>query len=332
MKIRPTPSASLRTLAALGLVALTPMIAPAAWAEVPEVVVSIKPVHALVAGVMGDLGTPMLLVKGANSPHSYAMKPSDARALQEADVIFRVGENLEVFMNHPLETLGAKATVVDLAEAKGIETLGFREGALWEEDEHHHDGEEHETAEDDHEEADHHHDHHGADPHVWLDPVNARAMVDAITEKLAAADPEHAEAYAANAARMNGRITELQEEIAAELKPVEGRPFIVFHDGYHYFEHRFGVEAAGAVAVDPERQPGAARVTEIRERIEKADAVCVFTEPQFQPRLVKTLIEGTDARSGVLDPLGADLPEGAGAYEALLRNLAKSLESCLAGS
>ncbi|PTW63371.1 zinc transport system substrate-binding protein [Breoghania corrubedonensis] len=330
MSFRPAPwGATIATL--IGLAAIT---LPAAHAQVPKVVTSIKPVDALVAGVMGKLGTPRLLVQGGASPHSYALKPSDARGLDEANIVFRVSENLETFLNHPLETLAGKATVVDLAEADEVKTLGFREGAVWEEDEHaHHDEATHDDAAHngtDH--ANHHHDHSGMDPHVWLDPANARAMVDAIADTLKTADPENADTYATNAAELNGRLSALEAKIAAELAPVRGRPFIVFHDGYHYFEHKFDIEASGAVAVDPEHQPGVARVREIRDRIVASGAICVFAEPQFRPQLVATLIDGTSARAGVLDPLGADVKPGPGAYEAMMENLAKSLHDCLAGS
>ncbi|WP_321344013.1 zinc ABC transporter substrate-binding protein [Breoghania sp.] len=348
----PLQQAGLRAMAAglfLGLATATFPIAHAQTntesgeaGAVPDVVVSIQPVHSLVAGVMGDLGTPTLLVRGGASPHSYALKPSDARALDKADIIFRIGESLEAFLNHPLETLGEKAVVVDLGEGEGVHTLAFREGALWEahehgdeaHDDHGHEAHEHEDHAK-HDEAhaghEHAHDHHGADPHVWLDPANARVMVDAIAATLIASDPAHKATYETNAAKLNGRLAALEEKIDAELLPVRGRPFIVFHDGYHYFEHRFEVEAVGAVAVNPEQQPGAARISEIRDRIVQTAAVCVFTEPQFRPRLVNTLLEGTSARAGVLDPLGADIEPGPEAYETMMQALADGIRNCLAG-
>lgn len=356
------PGAGWRRLAASAGIACLVGAAPAAAA--PNVVVSIKPLHALVAGVMGDLGQPRLLIQGAGSPHSYAMKPSDARSLDEADLVFRASETLETFLDQPLRALADRARVIDLAEAPGVETLAFRSGEDWggahgphseeghdtdhahEEPGHHDDhddGHDDDHAHDkDHEHDDDHghdkaaehdahegHDHSGIDPHVWLDPANARAMTDAIAAALAEADPANAEAYEANAARQNGRLAELQDEIAQTIAPVRGTPFIVFHDGYHYFEHRFDIEAAGAVAVNPERQPGAAHVREIRDLIRAKNAACVFAEPQFRPALVETLVEGTQARVGTLDPLGADLAEGADAYPALIRNLARALVDCL---
>ncbi len=366
----PLQQAGLRAMAAGLLIGIAATTFPIAHAQsnkesgepgtTPDVVVSIQPIHSLVAGVMGDLGTPTLLVHGGASPHAYALKPSDARALDKAQIVFRVGENLETFLNHPLETLSAKATVIDLAEVDGVHTLGFREGALWEEDDHdhhghdahegdRHDGDAHEADHDghdghethdhethaqeahEHETHAHEHNHHGEDPHVWLDPANARAMVDAIAKTLIAADPAHAATYETNAAKLNGRLAALEEKIEAELLPVRGRPFIVFHDAYHYFEHRFEVEAVGAVAVNPEQQPGAARIREIRDRIAQTSAVCVFTEPQFRPRLVDTLLEGTSARAGVLDPLGADIAPGPDAYETMMQALADTLHNCLAG-
>jgi len=295
----------------------------------PAVVASIKPVHSLVAAVMQGVGTPILLVEGAGSPHTYSLKPSQAKALAEAEVVFWVGEGLEHFLERPLESLAADAKSVPLMEARGMILLPNREGGTFEpeadEDEHAHaEGEGHDDH--DHEQD---HDHGDFDPHVWLDPDNATAMVAAIADTLAAVDPQNAERYRANADAETRRLAALTDELTATLAPVRARPFIVFHDAWHYFETRFGLTAAGSITVNPETPPGARRVAEIRDKVRELDATCVFAEPQFEPALVSVVIEGTGARAAVLDPLGADLPDGPDLYFTLLRRDARSLRDCL---
>ncbi len=511
--------------------------APAAAHEI-KVVASIKPVHSLAAAVMKGVGEPTLLMKGAASPHTYAMKPSDARALSDADVVIWVGEGIETFLTKPLETVAGDAKVVKLIETPGVRTLSFREGATFDahdhdhgahghdehdhghghdhaekkdehghghaehkHDEHKHDHAEHkhdhaehkhdehkhDHAEHKHDHAEHKHDahdhghghgehafewagvfdlavgtykwsfakvdgnyadpamkmvilesgdieaseekaehaledshsdaknhndvlvaqdkaytlnfdqskdmtvftveikkagkytfftehmpfefeasehffkdlaradiepiaqepdadhhghghghdgHHGhahgeVDAHIWLDPMNAKAIVRDIQMALSEADPHHAAAYRDNAQAATAAIDAMTKEVAATVAPVKDRGFIVFHDAYRYFEERFGLEAVGSITVSPEVMPGAARVSEIRERVTSLDAACVFSEPQFEPKLVGVITEGTPAKSGVLDPLGADIPAGPDMYNTLLRNLAASFVDCL---
>ncbi len=325
----------------------------AAHAEV-NVVASIKPVHSLVAAVMEGVGTPDLIVEGAGSPHTYALKPSQAQALEKADVVFWVGHELEAFLEKPLETVAANAKSVELIDADGLVKLAFREGGAFEkhshgdhddddhaEGEHDHDEhaegeadhnhEEHANGDDDHDEhADHDHEHGAFDAHVWLDPVNAKAMVRTIAETLSQADPDNAAAYAANAKAENDKLDALIGEVTAQLEPVNDKGFIVFHDAYHYFENRFGVTAAGSIIISPEVTPGAERVSEIHAKVKELGAACVFAEPQFEPKLIATVTEGTPARSGVLDPLGSTLDNGPDLYFSVIRNMATSLKTCLA--
>jgi len=291
----------------------------------PAVVVSIKPIHALVAGAMEGVGTPELLIEGAGSPHSYALRPSQAQALDQADVVFWVGEGLEAFLARPLAALSDDATVVALAGAQGLRLLPTREGGTWEA---HADEEEHGEHEHEHEEE-HDHDHGAVDMHLWLDPTNAAVMVDAIAAALATADPERAATYEANAAKVRADLTRLDADLSAALAPVRDRPFVVFHDAYQYFEDRYGLNAVASITVDPQRAPGAGRLQGIRAELEEHDAACVFAEPQFRPALVDTVVEGTGAGTGVLDPLGADLEAGPGQYAELLRALSRSLVECL---
>lgn len=321
-------------------------LAPAAGlAEVPAVLVSIKPIHSLVSSLMQGVGEPALLVPGASSPHNFSLKPSDAAHIAEAGTIFWVGESLEVFLEEPLTTLGENAHIVELAETRNLILLPVRDDAAFEPhddehgDEHEHEEEhghedEHEDAEDhdQHAEDDHGHEDHGhdgIDPHIWLDPVNAKAMVKVIEGALISADPNHATIYINNSAALLGRLDALIGEVDETLAPARGVPFIVFHDAYQYFEARFGVAAAGSITVSPEVQPGAKRIREIREKLKDLEAACVFSEPQFPPRLIGVVTEGTDVRTATLDPLGADLPEGPDLYFDLIRHMGLSLRTCL---
>ncbi|MBB3286044.1 MULTISPECIES: zinc ABC transporter substrate-binding protein ZnuA [Rhizobium] len=311
------------TLLLSGLLAGTTATA----ADAPKVVVSIKPIHSLVAAIMQGVGTPDLIVDGATSPHTYALKPSNARSLQQAQVVFWVGPGMEAFLEKPLASLGANATVVELDDAPGITKLKFREGGAFEP---HDDGDEAATGENHaHDHGDHDHDHGEFDTHLWLDPHNAKAMVAEITTSLVAADPANALTYEANQKALNDKLDALDSEIAAAVAPVKDKPFIVFHDAYQYFEHRYGVRVSGSITVRPETIPGAQRVAEIHSKVADLGATCVFAEPQFEPKLVNVVLEGTPAKSGVLDPEAATLPQGPDLYFDLMRGIASSLKECL---
>ena len=472
-----------------------------------KVIASIKPVHSLVAAVMEGVGTPDLLVEGAGSPHTYSLKPSQARKLQDADLVFWMSHDLEAFLEKSIEGIATDAKSVPLMDTHGLIKLDFREGGAFDahahddhddhkdhddhddykdhddHDDHddHKDHDDHDDHKDhdDHGHGDHafewagvfelsagtykwsfakvdgayadpamkmailtsdhiedseetaeamlesddtnsafnndlltvadkaytlnfddtkditvftvtiekdgayafftehmpfefeasehffkdlagkdvepiaqepdmgHHDdhhgehahkdhddhddhgHHGTDPHVWLDPVNAKAMVHEIEEALVEADPANAATYEANAEAMMSKLDKLVTEIEAELEPVKGRGYVVFHDAYQYFETRFGVSAVGSITVSPEVLPGAERVVELRDKVRSLDATCVFSEPQFEPKLVMTITENTNAGTGVLDPLGASIDDGPELYFTLIRNMAKSLKDCL---
>ena len=485
---------------AIGAVSLTNI--SAAKANI-EVVTSIKPVHSLVSGVMAGVGNPSVIIEGAGSPHTYSLKPSQAKQLQDANLVFWMGDELETFLVGPIENIAQSATTIKLIDAHDLKKIKFREGGMFDDhghddhdghsdhdahghgehafewaglfklkagiykwsfakvdgnyadpamkmvilksvaidaseelaekllessasenrrhddvlsaaevayslnfddaknvtgfnvkiesdgtyafftehmpfefeakehffknkagediepltqvpdvDHHDHDHEKHAKKEHDdhgHDEHDHEkhakkehddhgdhdgHDDHGHgefDPHVWLDPVNAKAIVHEIEEALVKADPEHASTYEANAHKMMDKLDSLTAELREELEPVHEKGFIVFHDAYQYFEQRFDVAAIGSITVSPEVMPGAERVSELRKKISDLSATCVFSEPQFEPKLVETLVEGTGARTGVLDPLGATLTKGPDLYFQLLRNMASSLKKCLSG-
>jgi zinc transport system substrate-binding protein len=288
---------------------------PAAAADL-HVVASIKPIHSLVAAVMQGVGEPTLVVKGASSPHTYNMRPSDAAALSKADVVFWGGHQLEQFLEKPLQSLGGKATEIALMDDPSIMLLAPREGGTFEADD----------------DEDHDHAGHGdaADPHFWLDPENGRAALKIIAATLSSKDPAHAAIYAANADKADGELQALEAHLAGELAPFRTKPFIVFHDAYHYFEKRFDIRAAGSITVSPETQPGAQRVAEIEDKIRSLGAACIFSEPQFEPKLIDAIAAGSKSFKGVLDPLGADIPDGPGLYPALLIGLADNLKTCLA--
>ncbi len=306
--------------------------ASAALAEVPSVVATIKPLHALVASVMGDLGQPALIVRGGASAHTYSLKPSDAAALQAADLVFWTGHGLELFLEDSIGTLAPNAEVVELSQSPGITLLAPREGGTFEahEDQAHAD-EAHEAGEEHAHEGEHEHGEE-ADMHFFLDPENAKAIVARIADTLSAADPENSATYQANAAAAAAGLDALSAEATMRLAAVKDRPFVVFHDAYQYFEQRFGLDVVGSITINPEIAPGADRITQIRDKLKTLDAACVFAEPQFDPRLVDVLIEGTTARAGTLDPEGANLTEGPGLYRELILGLAASLTTCLAAN
>jgi zinc transport system substrate-binding protein len=295
-----------------------------ASARPPQVVATIKPVHSLVAAVMAGVGEPDLLIDGGISPHRFSLRPSEARALESADVVFWIGEGLESSLAEPLATLPRNARVIALDEAPGLSSLAFRDDGLWTIPDHAEPGPD---AADHHDHGDHHH--AGIDPHFWLDPANAIAMSEAVAAVLAQTDPDNAERYYANRERLTQRLRALHRQLEAQLSPIANRPYLVFHDAYQYFEHRYDLSPVGAISLNPERQPGAAHLRNIRHRMTANGVSCVFTEPQFEPALVETVVEGTGATIGVLDPLGAELEPGPEMYFRLMRELAGSLVACL---
>jgi zinc transport system substrate-binding protein len=350
----------------VALAASTVLFTATATLAAPDVVVSIKPIHSLVAGVMQGVGEPQLIVDGAASPHTYSMRPSNARAIENADMVFWIGPNMEAFLDKPLDALGQSAIVVSLGDAPGLEKLPFREGGPFEahddgdehdhghddhahgaekpaeaqKDAHGHDDHGHDHAhahEDDHKNdkpqeaahADHDHDHEGYDTHLWLDPNNAKAMVKEIEAKLIAADPGNIAIYNKNALALIARIDAMDAEIGKTLVSVKNKPFVVFHDAYQYFEHHYDVKVAGSITVSPETAPGADRLSQIHKKLADLGATCVFAEPQFTPKLIDVVTEGTKARAGVLDPEGATLTAGPDLYFQLMGNLATSLKDCL---
>ena len=284
------------------------LLAPMPTRAAPDVVATILPLQSIAAAVMQGVAGPDVLLPPGASPHAFALRPSNAARLEAADLVVWIGPGLEGFMAKPVAALDSRVRVLTLADAKGVRLLPA-----------------------DPNDDDHDHDHTGADPHLWLDPANAEAMAEAMASTLGAIDPPNAPTYAANAAAFAAAMQDLRARLSARLASVRGRPYIVFHEAYHYFETAFGLKPAGSVTINPERPPGTARVAELRALIETSETICVFTEPQFEPRLIATLIAGTGARTGTLDPIGAGIEPGPDAYARLLTGLADSFVRCLAG-
>ena len=303
----------------LSYTAISLIFTSSAIADVPKVAVDIAPVHSLVARVMEGVGNPKLIIPTGASPHEYSLRPSEAKSLQDADMVIWMGEGLAPWMENSIETLSKNAEVVTLLEESETKLLKFREGALFEEHDH-----------DDHDDHDKDHDDHGEhDPHAWLSIENAQTWLNLVASKLSAADPENAGVYFANAAAARAEIGDLVVVVNSILGPVRGRSFVAFHDAYQYFEISFDFPASGAISMGDATDPSAARIAEIQDRVRKEGINCVLSEPQYNPNLVATVLLGTDANTGVIDPLGVGLEPGPKLYGDLIRNMAKSLAGCL---
>ena len=295
-----------------------------------KVVTSIKPIHSLVSYIMDGVGKPNVIVDGYNSPHGFSLKPSHAKMLENADLVIWVGEGLEAFLEKPLETIAKKAKNVEIMDLKKIKKLKFREKNIFEEHDDHkgHDDHKEKDNHDDHKEKDGHEGHHHGehDPHVWLDPINAKVIIKEITKQLVQLDSKNSSTYKSNSKKALANIDKLVKDIKNDLS--KNLRFVVFHDAYQYFENRFGIQILGALTVNTDVMPGAEQLSEIREVIEHENVNCLFSEPQFNPAIIKSIAKDTNVKTGVLDPLGAKLDSGKNLYFDLLRNMASSFKGC----
>ena len=312
-----------------------------------KVVASIKPIHSLASYLMDGVAKPDLIVDGYASPHGFAMKPSHAKMLQNADLIFWVGEDLENFLEKPLKSIAKKAEKIELMEIKGLQVLKFRERNIFDDHDDHddHDHDDHGKKEDDND--DHGHDDHGKkdghddhddhdgheghhhgefDPHIWLDPVNAKVILKEMAEHLIENDSKNEATYKSNLKKALNDIDKLTADVKAELN--KSVASIVFHDAYQYFEERFNVNILGAFTVNTDVMPGAEQLKEIREIIEHDKVACVFSEPQFNPDIIKAVAKDMNIKTGVVDPLGATLNPGKSLYFDLIRNMSASFKGC----
>ena len=314
-------------------------------AEVPRVVADIAPIHSLVSMVMDGVGEPQLLVPQNVSPHHYSMRPSEAKALQEADMVVYVGHDMSPWLEPLFATLAASAEIMDLSKVDDVVLLFYREGPIFDEHEDHghkeeghdhgeeHDDEAHGHKDDDHEEEsqdDHaHHDHDGTDPHMWLDPLNAKLWIDAIASELGHIDPENVDRYTANANSAKQKITREMHHIEEHLAAVPAKDFLVFHDAFQYFEKRFGLAAAGSISLGDASKPSSRRLRELKHWFEEQEINCVLSEPQFSSKLVDSVFGGYKPHIGVVDPIGVDLKLGPALYPELLENIALGIAQCV---
>lgn len=301
-------------LAAIAVLCLSLFTPTRQAAAAPRVVASIAPLHALVAAVMQDLGSPQLLLRGSQSPHSFSLRPSDARMLQQADVLFWIGPALELPLARLLPNLSHPQSV-SMLDAPGVTKLPQR--AL--------DADPQADAGD---VGEHRHGDAGPDPHIWLSPANAIAMGHEIARVLGARDPGNSARYQANAELLAQRLGALDQRLARQFAGVDGS-YAVFHDAYQYLEQRYGLHSTGTVTSHPERSPGVGHLQALRARLARDQVRCLFSEPQFQPRLVATVSEGLAIRHAVLDPLGTEIPPGPGAYEGLMQAIADRFTTCM---
>jgi|TARA_B110000305_G_scaffold181895_1_gene201829 zinc transport system substrate-binding protein len=314
----------------ISLAAGMAMIGGVAMSDTPKVAADISPVHSLVSRVMLGVGTPDLIVQAGASPHGYTLRPSEAKALQDAQMVFWMGESLSPWMEGALDTLSSDATIITLLERDETILMEFREGALFEEHDHDDHGDEKHDDHGDEKHDDHgdHEDHGSHDPHAWLSPDNARIWLNLIASQLSIVDPENAGTYFANAAAARSEIEALKTEVNSLLEPVRGKKFIVFHDAYQYFEKAFDLSASGAISLGDASKPSPARIAEIQGRIQEESIDCVLSEPQFNKGLVATVMAGSKAKTSVIDPLGVGLKPGPDLYSELIRNMTKTLVDC----
>ena len=320
-----------------------------------KVVTTIKPLHSLISRIMESRGEPQLIIEGTNNPHTFVFKPSHAEMLEEADIVFWIGEDLEAFMEKPLDSLAKNAKKIAFMESESIEKLKFREKNIFDdhddhddhdghEDEHeghddhddhdghkdddHDDHDDHDGHEDEHEGHDDHDDHkHGEfDAHIWLDPENAKEMVKIIRDELIKIDPEGQRQYSVNTAgatlELDNLINNVEKELSKDIS------YVVFHDAYQYFETRFGVTSAGALTLNPDVLPGAKQIADIQDLIRDKGIKCIFSEPQYNPKIIETLGNDMNISTGVMDPLGAFIEEGPSMYGELINGITNSIKEC----
>ena len=310
--------------------------------ETKGVITTIQPINSLISAVIGNTGKTISLIPAEISPHEFKLKPSDAKKMQEGNIIFYISKHLESDVVKVFDNLPKNIKIVDLLEETGIEHLSIRDNEAWERHDHHHGHDDH----DDHDKHgkkhdDHDHDKHAKkhddhddhqtkdDVHIWLSPDNAIKIINKANKVLSLYYPQNAKIYDENTKIMIDKINKLKAELTKDLAPIKDKPYVVFHDAYQYFEKAFGLNAVGSVALEGDIASSPKQVSYIKEKIVKLKASCVFQEPQFDSKLVKIVVEGTNAQIGTLDPLGVGIKDEKDFYLQLLRNMAKSLKECL---
>lgn len=266
----------------------------------PNVLTDLAPIHGLVSAVMGDIGAPTLLLPPSADAHSYALRPSDARTLSNAELIIWVGHDLTPWLADPIATLATSAVTLELLESAG-----------W-----------------DQRDLGGHDDHGDIDPHAWIDPAVAAVWVGHIADQLADIDPANAETYQANAQNYATDLMQLRTALKARLAPATGQPIIWPHDAYGYFEDAFDLMSVATIADAAANSPGPAHIARLRSL---PDVACVLADPEISDRWTAVIAEGTSANSGMIDLLGADIPLGADHYINTLQAMADTVTACVTG-
>ena len=298
-------------ISAAVLLLLAPAAAPAA---APEVVVSIRPLHSIASSVMHGVATPRLLLQGTESPHTYALRPSDARMLATADLVVWIGGSIEAFLAQAVHT--REGTTLTLAQREELDLLPYRQWSGGHDHDHGH-GHDHGEAQ--------------ADGHLWLDPVRAQALADLLAETLADLDPGRESIYRANAAALRARLASLHEEGVRMLAPVAARGFVVLHDSLQYLSVRYGLTTLGVVQISAGHAPSARHLSSLIETVRARDGACLLAEPQFPSRTVETIAGDLGVRTGVFDPIGMSHPPGPELYFGMMRENFTALRRCLEG-
>ena len=288
-----------------------------------NIVVSIKPLHSLVSGVMLGVSIPRLLLKGNFSPHRYSMKPSDAEDLQQADIIFWGGENLEIFLAKPLSSLSKKATVVSLLQIDGLILKYFRSSK------HRDKREIFESYARNLTNNQYIEKQSALDPHIWLDPENAKVITKKIVNILSEYDPENSQKYLRNGENIIVRLNELDQHLSSEMREISDRTYFVLHDAYQYFENRYQLQSAGSIIINLDHFLSVRRLKKIQKMIKRNEVYCIFGEPQYSQKILTSLTKGTSVKTGILDPIGTNIHPGPELYFDLMKNLSTSLKSCL---
>ena len=307
--------------------------------ETKGVITTIKPIESLVNAVIGDTGKTVSLIPPEISPHEFRLKPSNVRILQNSNIVFYISSHLETGIVKMFKNLPKNIKTINLMEETGIDHLSIRDNEAWELHDHD-DHDKHDAKDEKHDDHDKHdakdekhddHDKHDAkdDIHIWLDPDNAIKIVRKINKELSLFFPKNAMTFNDNSSKFINQHESLKIELKKELLPIKDKPYIVFHDAYQYFERAFELNAIGSIALENDVASSPKQISFIKDKILKSQATCVFQEPQFDSKLVKTVVEGTKVRIGTLDPIGVNILEKENFYLQLLRNMSKSLKKCL---
>ncbi|MFA0412484.1 zinc ABC transporter substrate-binding protein ZnuA [Vibrio renipiscarius] len=276
-----------------------------AMAKEPVVLTSIKPIQMMVQELMADVGEPSVLLSSNTSPHDYALRPSDVKKVASADFVIWFGHDLEPFLAN---VVTKQANVLELSKIEGLPLREFNGGHA------DHDG----------------HNHGSHDPHFWLGYAPTLKVAQAITAELKQLDGDHAAQYDANYQQFAAQLATQRDQLTQRLAPVKQVGYFVFHDAYGYFEEDYGLNQLGHFTVSPERKPGAKTLIHIRKSLAQKQAKCVFTEPQFTPAVVESVVRGSQASVGVLDPIGTNIEVKKGSYFTFIDQLAGNFATCLA--